>query len=205
MANKIKNTSFTDIGKEYDVDGNAIKKWCKTLNLPYKRFIINSIPNEIWDEVIENYSEYKDKYEKLEDEKNSKRSDENIIAMFEEGYSITWISKHCHRDNSHVKKVLLKQGYDIEYHPIETHIYCFDFNMLFISSKDIARYLVANKDAATNKNIKSVMSSVVRTASGKRKQYCGYRFSYLKNLPTNHPAHSMTPVKVDEDGNIVSS
>lgn len=32
----ITNKSFVEIGKQYGVSGNAIRKWCKSYNLPYK-------------------------------------------------------------------------------------------------------------------------------------------------------------------------
>ena len=36
LKEKIKNTPFTTIGVEYGVTDNAVRKWCKTYNLPYK-------------------------------------------------------------------------------------------------------------------------------------------------------------------------
>ena len=36
LKDKIKTMSFTQIGKEYNVTDNAIRKWCKSYNLPYR-------------------------------------------------------------------------------------------------------------------------------------------------------------------------
>lgn len=33
----IKNISFTQIGKKYNVSDNAIRKWCKFYELPYRK------------------------------------------------------------------------------------------------------------------------------------------------------------------------
>ena len=30
--------SFVEIGKKYGVSDNAIRKWCKKYNLPYKKY-----------------------------------------------------------------------------------------------------------------------------------------------------------------------
>lgn len=33
----IKNKSFCDIGREYGVSDNTIRKWCKLYQLPYRK------------------------------------------------------------------------------------------------------------------------------------------------------------------------
>lgn len=45
----IRQLPFTHIAKKYDVSDNAIKKWCKSYNLPYKKIDINSISDEDWE------------------------------------------------------------------------------------------------------------------------------------------------------------
>lgn len=47
----IRNESFLKIGKRYNVSDNAVRKWCKTYNLPYKSFVIKSISNDEWDKI----------------------------------------------------------------------------------------------------------------------------------------------------------
>lgn len=47
----IRNTSFTAIGKQFDVTDNAIRKWCKSYNLPYRVRDIKKYSNEEWEEV----------------------------------------------------------------------------------------------------------------------------------------------------------
>lgn len=46
---KIRNSSFVSIGKEYEVNGNSIRKWCKAYNLPYRSKDIKLISDEEWE------------------------------------------------------------------------------------------------------------------------------------------------------------
>lgn len=47
----IRNKSFLEIGKQYSVSDNAIRKWCKTYCLPDKKTIINKMSQEEWEEI----------------------------------------------------------------------------------------------------------------------------------------------------------
>lgn len=47
----IRTESFTQIGKRFNVDGNAIKKRCKVLNLPFKKSVIKKIKEEEWKNI----------------------------------------------------------------------------------------------------------------------------------------------------------
>ncbi len=42
LKNLIRTTSFVDIGKQYDVSDNAIRKWCDKFNLPRTKKEIKS-------------------------------------------------------------------------------------------------------------------------------------------------------------------
>ena len=44
----IRNKSFLEIGREYGVSDNTIRKWCDTENLPRKKTEINKISDEEW-------------------------------------------------------------------------------------------------------------------------------------------------------------
>lgn len=44
----IRNFSFEEIGRRFNISGNAVKKKCKSYNLPYQKIIINSISDEDW-------------------------------------------------------------------------------------------------------------------------------------------------------------
>lgn len=47
----IRNNSFVKIGKLYSVSDNAIKKWCKSYNLPSKKIDIEKISNTEWEKL----------------------------------------------------------------------------------------------------------------------------------------------------------
>jgi len=48
LKDMIKNKSFVDIGKKYDVSDNAIRKWCKSMDLPSTKKEISSYSDEEW-------------------------------------------------------------------------------------------------------------------------------------------------------------
>ena len=47
----IRNTPFTKIGIQFGVSDNAIRKWCKSMNLPYKAKEIKQYTNEEWNNI----------------------------------------------------------------------------------------------------------------------------------------------------------
>lgn len=47
----IRSLPFTQIGKQYGVTDNAIRKWCKNYNLPSKTKDIKQISNENWEKI----------------------------------------------------------------------------------------------------------------------------------------------------------
>ena len=42
---------FNEIGRMYKVDGNTIRKWCRKLNLPSRKYEINTYTEEEWKDV----------------------------------------------------------------------------------------------------------------------------------------------------------
>lgn len=51
----IRNNSFVNIGKQYGVHDNTIRKWCKSENLPYQAREIKKLSDLEW-ELIQGYS-----------------------------------------------------------------------------------------------------------------------------------------------------
>lgn len=47
----IRKFSFEEIGRQFNITGNAVKKKCKSYNLPYQKFIINSISDSDWNNI----------------------------------------------------------------------------------------------------------------------------------------------------------
>lgn len=48
LKDLIRKNTFTSIGTMYNVSDNAVKKWCKKFNLPFKKSDINLISEEDW-------------------------------------------------------------------------------------------------------------------------------------------------------------
>lgn len=51
LKNKIRNTSFSELGREYGVSDNAIRKWCDSYNLPRKVSEIKKYSDLEWDNL----------------------------------------------------------------------------------------------------------------------------------------------------------
>lgn len=49
LKNQIRTQSFLSLGKFYGVSDNAVRKWCKNFNLPYKSTEIKKYTDEEWD------------------------------------------------------------------------------------------------------------------------------------------------------------
>lgn len=51
LKDKIRKTSFVQLGQEYGVTDNAIRKWCVAENLPRTKKEINSYSDEEWEKI----------------------------------------------------------------------------------------------------------------------------------------------------------
>ena len=51
LKNLIRNKSFRQIGIDFKVTDNAIRKWCKRYNLPFKAYEIKKIPDSDWEKI----------------------------------------------------------------------------------------------------------------------------------------------------------
>lgn len=47
----IRNKSFVEIGKQYGVSDNAVRRWCDQVNLPRKKRQVSLYTNEEWDKI----------------------------------------------------------------------------------------------------------------------------------------------------------
>lgn len=43
--------TFNEIGRQYDVDGNTIRQWCRKLNLPSRKYEIEKHSKEEWEQL----------------------------------------------------------------------------------------------------------------------------------------------------------
>ena len=51
LKNKIRTTPFTKIAEEYFVTDNAVRKWCKKYNLPYRKRDIKKFSDQEWENI----------------------------------------------------------------------------------------------------------------------------------------------------------
>lgn len=51
LKNLIRNKTFTEIGKQFNVSDNAIKKWCKKYNLPHLKSEIKKYSDKEWEKI----------------------------------------------------------------------------------------------------------------------------------------------------------
>ena len=49
LKEKIRISNFLQIGREYGVSDNAVRKWCKFYGLPYQTFVIKSLSDDEWE------------------------------------------------------------------------------------------------------------------------------------------------------------
>lgn len=51
LKEMIRSKSFSEIGREYGITDNAIRKWCKKMDLPHTKKEIDSISDEDWKSI----------------------------------------------------------------------------------------------------------------------------------------------------------
>lgn len=51
LKEMIRNQSFTEIAKQFDVSDNAIRKWCSAMDLPSKKSEIKKYTEEEWEKI----------------------------------------------------------------------------------------------------------------------------------------------------------
>ena len=51
LKSLIRNTSFEALGRQYGVDGNAVRKWCDKYNLPRRKLDIKKYTDEEWEKL----------------------------------------------------------------------------------------------------------------------------------------------------------
>ena len=47
----IRNKTFAEIGRNFNVSDNAVRKWCDKLNLPRTKSLIRTYSDEEWDKL----------------------------------------------------------------------------------------------------------------------------------------------------------
>ena len=61
----LKTKTFTEIGLDLGINDNSVRKRCKCLGLPTHARVLQLIPNDKWEEVLDNYKDYEELYEEI--------------------------------------------------------------------------------------------------------------------------------------------
>lgn len=51
LKDLVRQKSFVDIGKIYDVSNTTIKEWCKKINLPFRKKEIELYTDNEWENI----------------------------------------------------------------------------------------------------------------------------------------------------------
>lgn len=51
LKKMVRELSFVDIGKKFNVTDNAVRKWCKSENIPYRKADIKKISDDEWQKI----------------------------------------------------------------------------------------------------------------------------------------------------------
>jgi hypothetical protein len=52
LKDQLRTSNFVQIGKEYGVSDNAVRKWCKFYGLPYKSTVIHALSDYEWENEL---------------------------------------------------------------------------------------------------------------------------------------------------------
>lgn len=108
----VREKSFIEIGKMYDVSDNTIKKWCKKYFIPYRKEDIRNILDKDWiKECSLSKEEYETKY--CQSKEKEIYLDEEIIKSYISLKSINKVSKLCNKDEKTIKRILEKNNIEI--------------------------------------------------------------------------------------------
>lgn len=107
----IRTKSFSEIGKLYNVNDNSVKKWCIKHNLPYRKYDINKISDEDW----ENENWKLDNLDKIiiKEYKNIKPTYKQLLLDIYNLTKLELIKKYDYADSRQINKIAME--YNIPY------------------------------------------------------------------------------------------
>lgn len=164
--------NFTQTGKYFGVTDNAVKKWCKSYDMPtQKANVIDYINNLGNDNYIQ----------PIEIKKNRIYNKELIVKIYQEGYSQKDIASYIGCDPSTIRKYLLDsnieirknrikkiQQYDLEGNPLK----------IFYGSGEIYKWLRENYNIEAQE-----LGHISDCCNGKIKSAYGYIWKYIEKIP----------------------
>lgn len=172
LKDDIRTLSFQQIGRKYNVCGNAVVKWCKKLHLPWRKVDINSFNDEEWKQ-LETFDENMQKTRTLYDY-------DIIIDLLDNTRSMKYVAVKMNMSCEAIQNIKQRVGY--RRHAIEwcqTTCHIIDTNLYFRTTADAGNWLAEQG---------SDLKYVIPEARGKRvKRYIeqksplfGYQFEYVK-------------------------
>lgn len=172
LKEKIRKMSFLEIGKEYEVSGNAVVKWCKHHNLPWRKIDINSFTDEEW-EALDVFSE---------DMKNPRilHDHDTIIKLLDTYCSAKYVSYLLNLPIDTINDVRKQRHYKrhmIEWSSTTCHLVGSDF--YFRTTTD-AGHWIAETVIEMQQIHKHKRGSVVKEAIDNQNDLYGYQFEYVK-------------------------
>lgn len=176
LLEMIKTKTFVDIGKQYGITDNSVRKWCKNYGLPstkyeLKRYLLdpeNFIPTP-----------KEEKVQKILSEKDS-----NIIfKLYNEGYNLEEISNYIKFSTDTISKSLKNQGIETirKGHSKKIGQYSLDgkFMNYFYGTGEIVPWILEHD----GKDISKGTNHINDCCNGKSKYAYGYIWKYEEKIP----------------------
>lgn len=172
LKNMIRNMSFAEIGRKYNVNGNAVVKWCRHYGLPWRKVDIDSFTDEEW-EALEIFTDDMQKPRSLYDH-------DAVINILDKYHSAKYVSYLFEISIDAVHDIRRQRAYKhhmIEWSPTTCHIV--DSDLYFRTTTDAGHWLAEHGEE---------LKYAVPAARGKRvKRYIeqdiplfGYQFEYVR-------------------------
>lgn len=168
----IQTQSFCEIGRMYEVTDNAVRRWCKSYNLPSTKY------------ELEEYNKNPKEFKSFKREKNS-YDPQLIYKIYNEGYNLKEISEFVGFGQDTVSKVLKQLGVETirsgNSKKYGQYSLSGEFLRYFYSANEIREWFLQNE----NKDIKTGTSHINSCCNGNVSQAYGYIWKYEDRIPIN--------------------
>ena len=171
--------AFTEIAEMYGISARAVQKWFTTENLPGRKAIINSIPEDEWYTVAWNYAEYASYYENSYPKRTKEINIDDIIKSYSTGKTMKEIAIEYDKDPSTISKILKKNGIAINTQPSARIVKCPELNLQCPSIKNMAETLI-KQELTHTQSVDYVKQIIREILSGKRSNYRELTFEIVE-------------------------
>ena len=176
LLEMIKTKTFVDIGKQYGITDNSVRKWCKNYGLPstkyeLKRYLLDP------DNFVPTPKE--EKVQKKLSEENSKI----ILKLYNEGYNLEEISNYIKLSTDIISRSLKNQGIETirKGHCKKIGQYSLDgkFMNYFYGTGEIVPWILEHD----GKDISKGTNHINDCCNGKNNFAYGYIWKYEEKIP----------------------